>query len=179
MSTHRYPLAKLAPDYLRGAAGLAISGGLWSLVPQADYYVIGFGGLTALFLLFTIRTALRHQERVDLADESISLTGIRRRRIDRDEVDSVGLRYYSTRRSRGSGWMTLQLRAGRRRIALDSTLEGFDTVARWAAQVANRNGVRLKPWTAANFAALGIPTDSSGAGDTGMPMAASQAEGRP
>jgi len=177
MSTHRYPLAKLAPDYLRGAAGLVISAGLWSLVPQAGYYLVGFGGLTALILLFTVRTALRHRERLELTEDSIALTGLRGRQLAREEIDSVGLRYYSTRRSRGSGWMTLQLGAGRQRIAVDSTLEDFDTVARWAARTAMRNRVPLKAWTAANFAALGIPTDSPLPDDAGMPMAASRAGG--
>lgn len=178
MSTHRYPLAKLAPDYLRGAAGFAISGGLWTLVPNADYYIAGFGGLTALFLLFTIRTALRHHERVDLTDESILLTGLRRQRLDWDEIDSVGLRYYSTRRNRGGGWMTLQLGAGRRRIVLDSTLQDFDAIAGYAARAAARKGVPLKPWTAANFAALGIAIDGSETGAPEMLMAAPPAEGR-
>jgi len=162
MSTHRYPVARLAPDYLRGATGLAISGGALALVPFATYSSVIFGGLTALFLLFTIRTALRHRERVELTGDSIAVSGPRGKRLERHEIDAVGLRYYATRRSRAGGWMTLQLRAGRRRIAVDSTLEGFDTVARFAAAAARENRLALNATTLANFAALDIPLETAG-----------------
>lgn len=156
MSVHRYPVAKLAPDYLRGATGLAISGGALALVPFATYTSVIFGGLTALFLLFTIRTALRHGERIELTEASISVSGPRGERLERHEIDAVGLRYYATRRNRAGGWMTLQLRAGRRRVAVDSTLEDFDAIARWAAAVARDNRLALNSTTLANFAALDI-----------------------
>ncbi len=159
MSVHRYPPAKLAPDYLRGATGLVISGGALSLVPFLTWPSLIFGGLTALFLLFTIRTALRHHERVELTDGAISVSGAWGARLERHEIDAVGLRYYATRRRRGGGWMTLRLRAGRRRISVDSALDGFDSVARWAARTARENGIALGPTAIANFAAMDISLD--------------------
>jgi hypothetical protein len=177
MSIHRYPLAKLVPDYLRGAAGLVISAGAFSLVPFATWPSVIFGGLTGLFLLFTIRTALRHQEQVDLGDDAISVSGpLRGERLQRHEIDSVGLRYYATRRSRAGGWMTLKLRTGRRSITVDSTLDGFDAVALWAARATRENAIALNETTLANFAALNIDLAQPGAGwrDIGAPAEASR-----
>lgn len=156
MSVHRYPPAKLALDYLRGGAGLLIGGGAWSLVPLFSWPSAIFGGLTGLFLLFTIRTALRHRERVELADEAISVSGVQGGRLERHEIDAIGLRYYAMRRNRGGGWMTLTMRAGRRSLSLDSALDGFEAVARWAARAARENGVVLDSAAVANFAAMDI-----------------------
>src|SRR5215510_3898631 len=59
MSIHRYSLQNLLPDYLRGGAGLIIGGGGWLLAPSALHVIVIFGGLTVLFLLFTMRTVAR------------------------------------------------------------------------------------------------------------------------
>jgi hypothetical protein len=66
------------------------------------------------------------------------------------------LAYYSTRRDRKSGWMQLQLGAGRARMSLDSRLDGFEQVARQAADIASERGLALSDATAANLQALGI-----------------------
>lgn len=156
MSLHRYPFARLAPDYLRGVAGLAVSGGAWALSPGSVSAVVICGGLTALFTLFTIRTALRQTQRVEVTDEAIGMRGAAGGPLPWREIDGVALRYYATRRHRGGGWMTLKLRAGRRRLAVDSQLEGFDLIAARAAEAARRNRLGLTPTTLANFDALGL-----------------------
>lgn len=81
-----------------------------------------------------------------------------------EHLDRLRLRYYSTRRDRSDGWMTLTLAglapSGRRvRLGLDSTVDGFIEIARAAAAAAVRNGVALKPSTVANLNALDIRLD--------------------
>ena len=159
MTTHRYPLNAVAPDYARGVIGLALSGGAWAVTPFTVYSVTIFGGLTALFLVFTIRTALRHRVRIDLTDAAIGVSRARRRPLPWSEIDDVRLRYYATRRSREGGWMTLRLAAGRHRLAIDSTLDGFDRIAARAAAAARANRIELGATTRANFRALGISAD--------------------
>lgn len=154
MSTYRYGRTALVHDYVRGGVGIVLCGGLMALSPSTWLIVI-FGGLTALFLLFTLRTALRQRVRLEVDDDGIALLPSRAGRLRWGEIDGVRLRYFSTRRSRDKGWMTLRVAAGRRRIEVDSSLEGFDeVVARMAGEVRAR-GLALDPATRANFQASG------------------------
>jgi HEAT repeat protein len=66
------------------------------------------------------------------------------------------LAYYSTRRDRKSGWMQLELGAGRARLSLDSRLDGFDRLVRYAAIAAAERGLQPSEATAANLQAMGI-----------------------
>src|SRR3546814_7302501 len=72
---HRYPTRTLLADYGRGAVGAGISGTFWALSPVALYSMVLFGGLTALFLLFVLRTALRHRMRIVSDADGIGVDG--------------------------------------------------------------------------------------------------------
>jgi hypothetical protein len=151
---HRYPLATLLPDYGRGLLGTALSGGAWSLAPAAPAAIVIFGGLTGLFLVFTIRNVWRHGMRVTLGGDGLAVGGMRNRTVAWRDLSGLRLRYYATRRNRQGGWMTLQLRAGSARIALDSSLTGFPEIVARAVQAARRNELALDAVTLANLAAL-------------------------
>ena len=71
------------------------------------------------------------------------------------------LGYYSTRRDRKSGWMQLELGAGRARLSLDSRLDGFDRLVRFATAAAAERELELSEATAANLSALGIRVPES------------------
>ena len=159
-SEHRYPLAALLPDYGRGLIGAALSGGAWSLAPAAPAAIVIFGGLTGLFLVFTMRNVWRHRMRVALDAETMAVDGMRNRSLAWRDLSGLRLRYYATRRNRQGGWMTLQLRAGRTSIALDSSLTGFSDIVARAIAAARRNGVALDAVTLANLAALEQGTGS-------------------
>ena len=159
MTTYRYQPQALAHDYLRGGVGTVLSGGLLALSPAITLIVI-FGGLTGLFLLFTLRTALRQRSRLEVDGESIALGPSRAGRLRWGEIDGVRLRYFSTRRSRDKGWMTMRLAAGRRRIEVDSSLEGFDEVVSQVAAVVQARGLSIDPSTRANLQASGHMLDA-------------------
>jgi hypothetical protein len=152
---HRYPSRTLLADYGRGAIGAAISATFWALSPVAVYSMVLFGGLTALFLLFALRTALRQRLCIVSDDTGIGVAG--RAPLLWRELDVLRLRYYATRRNKGNGWMTLKLGAGGRRLTLDSTLEGFDDIAARANEAAIANGLDIGEITRTNVAALGLP----------------------
>lgn len=159
MSLHRYPPRSLLPDYGRGFAGVALSGGALALTAAAPYPAMLFGGLTGLFVLFTIRTAMRHRQRIEMSEEGIGTVGGGRRALAWSALDDVRLRHYATRRGRGgagTGWMTLTLGAGTRHLAVESSVEGFQAIVERAARAAHANRLALTPATAANFAALGL-----------------------
>jgi hypothetical protein len=158
MSIHRYSLQNLLPDYLRGGAGMIIGGGGWLLAPGMLHVIVIFGGLTLLFLLFTMRTVARQYTRIEMTDDAITSGGTRRLALHWSDLDHVKLRYYSTRRNRAGGWMTMKLVSGRTAISVDSNIDGFDAIAARAARAMVENRAAADDVTLANLAALGLTT---------------------
>ena len=70
------------------------------------------------------------------------------------------LAYYSTRRDRRDGWMQLELRSGRKKVRLDSRIEGFAELVGKSASAARSRGLTLNAATLANLAALGVSLHS-------------------
>lgn len=160
MTVYRYPMNRIMSDYFLGGSGALMSGALVALAPTSPFVLVAFGGLTGLFLLFTIRTAIRQRLRIAADADGIRLTGGWVRSLRWDEVEAVSLRYFSTRRSRKDGWMTLSLRGRGQRLSVDSHLDGFEVLARRAGEAANARGLTLDPATASNFAALDIALEN-------------------
>jgi hypothetical protein len=151
-----YPASAMIGDYLRAGAGLAPTLFILATVSLGDVGMAVIGGFAAIFAAFAIRTALRHGTSLDMDENGLRAVGLRHTVIPWRELDRVKLAYYSTRRDRKSGWMQLQLRAGRARLSLDSRLDGFDQLAHQAARVAAERGLVLSDATAANLQALGV-----------------------
>ena len=154
MAVYRYPLSRILADYFLGCGGAIMTGGLLALAPSSPFVLIVFGGLTGVFLLFTIRTALRQRLRIAADADGIRVSGGWVRSLRWDEVETVRLRYFSTRRSRKGGWMTLTLRGARQKIVIDSYLDGFEALVRRAAEIVASREITLDPTSASNFAAL-------------------------
>lgn len=155
MSCHRYPASALAGDYLRAAAGFILGAmpiALAQPIPAIQYVL---AAIAALFALFGIRTLVRQLSRVEVTDAGIRTVGPLGGAIAWDELESVELRYYSTRRDRRGGWLQLKLRGRRRRLAYDSSLGDFVAVARRAAREAQSRGRAIEPATLANLATIG------------------------
>lgn len=154
--THMYPVSSVLSDYLRAAAGLALTGGpvlLMDRLPAVSVVILG--GLATLFAGFAIQTAWRQHCSLETSNETIAVVP-KGTRLRWDCLTEVRLAYYSTRRDAEHGWMQLTLREGSRQIRVDSRLEGFADVARCSASAAWRNGLALGPATVSNLLALGI-----------------------
>ena len=121
------------------------------------------GALAVVFVVFAARTALRHMTMIRITGTGIRALGPLGGAIEWAELSKVDLRYFSTRRDRANGWMQLRLRDGRRRLRLDSNLDGFASIAARAADEARARGVGLDPNTSANLAALGGQTATEAA----------------
>ena len=98
-----------------------------------------------------------------MTDTELRAHGMRPRTIPWAELDRMKLAYYSTRRDRKSGWMQLELGAGRARVHLDSRIVGFDRLVRRAAEVASARGLELSEATLANLEAIGVRLPEFGA----------------
>lgn len=169
--TLRYPLRALRADYLRAGSGLALSLGPALAIPLTSPAMYVLLPAATLFLAFGLRTWQRHISRLEVDPAGISLFSPRRVSLPWNRVQAVKLSYYSTRADRTGGWMQLTLkgedpqREGRLcTLRLDSSLDGFEQVARLAAAAAAANGLALPESTRTNFGALGIALDDSGLG---------------
>ncbi len=151
-----YPASAMLGDYLRAGAGLVPSAAILATVSINSVTAVVIGGFAAIFGAFAIRTAMRHGTRIEVNEVGVRALGLKRTQIDWVALDRLKLGYYSTRRDRKSGWMQLQLGAGRARLSLDSRLEGFDRLVRFATAAAAERDLQLSDATAANLSALGI-----------------------
>lgn len=160
MSRLRYPRPALAGDYLRGGAGLLLTGLPLLALPLSPWVAPAFAAAALVFALFTARTVQRQLTIVELGEEGIAAHGPLGAAIRWQDLARLKLRYFSTRRDRERGWMQLTLQGtGQgigRRLTLESTLDGFDAVVERAAAAACANRLALDPATLDNLAALGI-----------------------
>ncbi len=156
MSGYRYARDALTGDYVRAGAGLALTAGPLLVVDVGLLPRLILGGLALLFAYFGWRTWVRQMTIVSVGEDGISTSGPLRASLSWPELKHVKLSYFSTRRDKSSGWMQLKLRGGGRNLQLDSNIEGFDEIARYAYDAAVANGLSLSPTTVSNFAGLGL-----------------------
>jgi len=156
MTEYRYPTNRILADFVLGGGGIVMSAGLMALASPSVYILAIFGALTAVFLLFTMRTVIRHRLRIAADADGLKLNGGLVRALKWQELDGLSLRYYSTRRNRKDGWMTLGLKSRGRSLSIDSHIEGFETLARMAADAAVARGLPLDTTTRSNFAAMEV-----------------------
>ncbi|MBT5569923.1 MAG: hypothetical protein HOJ90_01770 [Alphaproteobacteria bacterium] len=161
MTTHRYHRRDLNADLLRACLGVAACvTPMFFIAPGAiATYVLAAPAI--FFGLFGLRTWLHTRTVVTLDDAAIEMTGWGSARIPWQDLDTLKLSYFSTRRDREAGWMQLTLRAGGNKIALHSTLEGFEDICRQAFRVTQTRDIEMSDATARNFAVIGL-----GASDT-------------
>jgi hypothetical protein len=177
MSDLRYPLAALRGDYVRAAVGATLSLAPALAIPLASPVNYLLLPAAVLFLLFGVRTWQRQQSRVVIDRQGISLFRAGQVSLPWRGVRAVRLSYFSTRADRREGWMQLTLTGeaaqrsrGLHKIRIDSSLDGFEQVARCAAAAARMNDLAVSAATRANFEALGIDL-SEATGDPAAEMA--------
>jgi hypothetical protein len=162
VTRHRYPARALAGDYARAGLGIALTAPPLLLLELNTAVFILFAVLIALFAVFAWRTLLRQLGAIQMDEVTIRRSGLFPLRMAWDALDELRLGYYATRRDGTGGWMQLALRAGRRRLQLDSRIDGFTAIAAHAAIAARRRHLPLSPVTASNLAALGIAVPAQG-----------------
>ena len=164
---YSYPANALRGDYFRAVTGVAVCAA--PLVVGIDNRVTMAVLLTiaALFALFGVRTLLRNLRQVEVSDRGIRTVGPGGKGIAWSELTGLSVAYFSTWRSRGNGWMELRLDGAGNRLRLESSLDGFEDLARLAATKAASRGIQLNEATVRNLDALGarvVPMSTRPAG---------------
>jgi hypothetical protein len=141
MTTHAYSSESLIGDYGRAALGFGLV-----TIPL----------VTVELGRWVMAMAKRQLSPIQLDETGITAAGPFPTRLEWSALERVKLGYYATKRDRSSGWMQLVLKGAGRQITVDSRIDGFEEIARAAAQAALDRGIEITPTTAANFGALGI-----------------------
>lgn len=161
-NTFHYPFSSVAADYARAGIGMIIVVLVVLLFSVAFIPGMILLLLAVVFAGFGLQTLLRHRTTFKVSAEEIVArpwgTRLRWR-----ELTDVKLEYYALERNSKHGWMQLTLQSGRRRLRLDSRLDGFLEVAQRAADSAHANALRLSPTTITNLGALNIGMEDNGA----------------
>ena len=157
----RYSWRSLFPDYAGGAIGIAFTVAPLALVYPAGPMAWVLAAAAALFLVYFGRTVCRQLTRIELDETGIRVRGPLGAALRWEELRSLRLDYYSTRRdpegrTMQGGWMQLRLRDARRTIRIDSELDGFVDLVRFAVLEARRRGTDLDEPTRANLGVLGL-----------------------
>lgn len=162
MTTHRYDRRAIMGDYARGGFGLVLTAGPVLFIPMVGWLTWIFGAFALLFGVYVVRSWIRAATVIEVDDGGIRAAGPFGRAIAWDALDGLELRYFATRRDKEAGWMQMRLRGGGGALSVESSLDGFETVAARSAEMASRNRVALSEVTRENLRALGL---SAGAGE--------------
>jgi hypothetical protein len=157
----RYSWRVLFPGYARSVVGLAFSLGPLAFVHPAAPVAWALTAAAALFLVYFARTLCRQLTQFELDEAGIRATGPLGAAIRWEELRSLRLDYYSTRRdpegrTMQGGWMQLRLRDARRTIRIDSELDGFADLVRAAVLEGRRRGIEFDGATRVNLEMLGL-----------------------
>lgn len=159
-NTYRYGLGSLKGDYLRGAAGLILTGGPLVAVDTGRWGMAALSLFALIFLCFGVRTGLRHGSRIRVDEEGVSAEGLIKKTMAWRDVRSIGLRYYTTTRGGDSGWMLLKLKGNGVSISIESTVEKFTELVGRVIHETKGHGIDLDPTTINNIKALGVTVSS-------------------
>ncbi len=162
MTEMRYPLRALWASYARAAVGVGMMAGLLVSAQPGVTLTVVLAGLAAVFLVYGLRTALRHATRYGFDERGVFAIGPVSRAIEWGDVVNVKLSYYTTKRDGTSGWWQLDIKGRNSTMRCDSTLDGFGALAERAVREARTRGIELSPTTIGNLDPLGIELGDDG-----------------
>lgn len=167
MKEHRYERGAIVWDMARGGVGLTVTGLPLVVTPLATTMTVIFGALATLFGVYVLRTWLRAAQAIEVDGEGIRRTGPLGVSIPWNDLEAMGLRYFSTRRDKGAGWMELKLTGGGAKLPVESSIDDFEGIVRHCMLVARRNDLELSEATQDNLRALGLlgPVPGADGGD--------------
>jgi hypothetical protein len=157
----RYPVSSLVYDYLRGILGLGISIVIMQSIGTDTPIFWVILGLAVLFLVWLANTALRNVSRIRFDEDGLKCAPWPKKSIAWSGLEEMALRYYSTKRKRKDGWMTLTLKSGKDKIDIESTLPHFADIVARAAYAAKQANLPLDQITLDNMDAIGVKVDAA------------------
>jgi len=155
-SLHRYPTRAIAIEYFYSVIGMALTFGPLALTTPLPAITAILAALGTLFLVFGVRTVIRHNTVFKLSEAGIAMLGLRRAEIRWEGLNQLGLSYFSTKRDKSGGWMQLRLKGDGASMRIDSSIEGFVDLVTAAIHAARAKELELEPTTLQNLVAIGL-----------------------
>lgn len=165
-SRHRYPTRAIAIEYFYSIIGMALTFGPLALTTPLPAITAILAALGTLFLVFGVRTVIRHNTVFELSEAGIAMRGLRHTEVRWEELSQLRLSYFSTKRDKSGGWMQLRLKGKRGSMRIDSTVHGFVDLVTAAIRAARGSELELEPTTLQNLISIGL---YSPAPQTGRP----------
>lgn len=159
---YRYPRRALLADDLRAGFGTFV-GALVTFNPDALIGIrVAFAVILAIFLFFGWRTLERHWMKVAVNEEGIFTKAFSLCSIPWDGLESLKLRHYGSRRQvkegRG-GFYQLTLKGNGGSMSFESSIEGFQDIAWFAARALRGKDGAVDPVSASHLLAFEIDPD--------------------
>lgn len=155
---HVYPRLAIVSDLVRAGTGCGFTGIPLLVLDPNVWVTVALGALFGLFGSFALLTVIRGRMKITLDARAVTVVHPWPTQIVWAGLDGLVLNYYSTDPKKDKGWMHLVLKSGRRRVKVDSRLEGFLDLARQSLDAARANQLTLGASTLANFSSLGLST---------------------
>ena len=151
-----YLRSRIGGDYLRAVFGLVLC--LAPFLFGLDLAVASWMlmVLAALFLVFIIRTILRHMTVITVNNEWVRVKILFETTIQWDNLTEFNLSYFTTWRNGAKGWMQIRLKGSGKTLRIESSLLGFEDVAARAKAAAGNNNLALNSTTVNNLLSLGF-----------------------
>ncbi len=155
ISEYKYAFSSSRANILRGT--LAASVCFFFLVaseplPIVSYSLVVMGVIFAGYALWCFR---RRNVRVAITEGGVEVGDKVRVGILWNDIEDVRLDFYTTRRDRDSGWMTLKLRdKNGKSVRVGSDLDGFQNLVGHVAKVVEDTGLEMNVSTRANIDAV-------------------------
>ena len=165
MKEYRYPVSALRGDYLRALAGMLFTGLLLFGASSVPTVFVIVASIFLLFAGFGLQTWLRHMTMIGIEQDGMRIYGIRRRKITWQDLNGTKLKFFTMKRDRDSGWMELTLLTSRGKVKIDSSIDGFNEIAKSVAHAVESREIKIDETSVENFNAIDIQTKSPGLPD--------------
>ena len=151
-----YTISVLRPDYIKSSIGMALQ--VVVLFFFSD--LLGLFWISAiiflLFFIIFIRTLIRHFTRITISEKCIKVRMFRERELSWRNLSGLQVYYYKAWRFGGDNWMRVVLRDSNIKLAIESSLEGFEHIVLKAKLSAKENKLKLSPVTISNLTFIGL-----------------------
>ena len=151
-----YTISILRPDYVKSSIGMALP------VVVVFFFsdLLGLLWISAiiflLFFIIFIRTLIRHFTRITISEKCIKVRMFRERELSWRNLSGLQVYYYKAWRFGGDNWMRVVLRDSNIKLAIESSLEGFEHIVLKAKLSAKENKLKLSPVTISNLTFIGL-----------------------
>ena len=149
-----YNQSSIIGDYIKSAVGLIliITAIIFLDLTQILQFIFIF--IVILFIIFTIRTFIRHKSHYFFQNNILYQYGIFHKKLPLDQLINLRIKYFSTARNYENGWFQMKLATKDVKLVVDSSLNGFDIIAKTAATALRNKNLPIDDNTNINLQAI-------------------------